>query len=70
MDPQCHHLQILLAKNVGRHPQMGELVPSDSCVDTYAVHTYFVFDNVWYIHLPQSCPGILESVMCVLANVV
>lgn len=35
---QCHYLQVLLAWNVGR-PQMGELVSSNSCVDTCAVHT-------------------------------
>lgn len=32
------YLQVLLAWNVGR-PQMGELVSSNSCVDTCAVHT-------------------------------
>ena len=49
---------------------MGELVSSDSCVDICAVHMHFVIDNLWYIHLPQSRPGALGRVMCILANVI
>ena len=48
---------------------MDELVTSNFCVDTCAVHTQSIIDNLWFIHLPQSCSGALGSVICILANV-
>ena len=40
---------------------------SDLCRYMCCSHTLSIY-NLWYIPLPQSCPGALGSVMCILAN--